>query len=1193
MPSIVRRTRPLPAAIAAVVLTGLVAAAALSTPAVATDTDTRPAEGIRRNPPKTFALTGVTLVPRPGVTVENATVVVRGTKVTAAGAGVDVPPGTTAIDGSGRTVYAGFIDSYHEVSFDAADTRPEDGYWNDQIRSDFDVTSSLTSDDLSGPAGRKSGFVARLIAPQDGILRGRSAVVSLGPGEVSGLIVRPSVALHGELTLGRRRSRDSYPNSPMGAVALARQAFYDARWQADAEQAVRLDPSLPAPEANSTLAAMRPALDGELPLVLETGNELFAVRAADFAAEFGLNLILRGSGREYRRLEEISALGRPVILPLAFPKSPDVSTPQKAEAATLRDLMHWDLAPANAASLHDAGVELLLTAHGLDKPGDFLGNLRLAVKRGLPEEVALASLTTTPARRLGVRDQLGTVEAGKLASFVVTDGPLLEKGTKVVETWVAGRRYEHDTDDRPKAAGAWLLQADTEKLPTLRLTIKGEKSLSANIAVADASADQPRTITLEDTDGDGEPDKFTDSAVDAALSAPSQPDFEGGEGGPSDDADQIASDASDESAEKKRAKVKGLEFDGSRLTGRFDAGSLGGKGIATLSLLAIEGEDEWLGTLTWPDGTSASVTASRVAEAEEAAAIPEDDAAAADAEPPSDEDSLPEGAPDATDEAVTNQPDEDDAADDPADADPAEEEDESAEEDADHDHADDDHADHDHADESAAKADSGDDRPSDKSAEGREGEASFPVNYPLGAYGFASLPESQTFAITGVTAWTCGPEGTIENATVLVRDGKIAAVGADIDVPDDAESVDGSGLHLTPGLIDCHSHIASDGGINESGQAITAEVRIGDFVDPDDVDIYWQLAGGLTTANVLHGSANPIGGQNQVIKMRWGSGTHDLKFDGAPQGIKFALGENVKQSNWGDNYRTRYPQTRMGVEQLFRDEFRAAREYTDRHAEYARTRRGLPPRVDLELKAVAEILAGERWVHCHSYRQDEILALIRVLDEFGVTIGSFQHILEGYKVADAMAEHGATGSSFSDWWAYKVEVYDAIPQNGALMHRQGIVVSFNSDDGELGRRMNQEAAKAVKYGGVPPEEALKFVTLNAAIQLRIDDRVGSIEVGKDADLALWTAPPLSNFAVCQSTWVDGRRLFDRGALDDQAAEVAEMRRTLIQKVLTGGAKMYGEGGGPDDPSGLWPRHDEFCHGHGHGHGHGHTLGHSH
>ena len=424
--------------------------------------------------------------------------------------------------------------------------------------------------------------------------------------------------------------------------------------------------------------------------------------------------------------------------------------------------------------------------------------------------------------------------------------------------------------------------------------------------------------------------------------------------------------------------------------------------------------------------------------------------------------------------------------------------------------------------------------------------------------------------------WTCGSDGIVENCDVLFSGGEIVAVGKTLAAPKDALVVDCTGKHITPGIIDCHSHMASDGGINEGTQTITAEVRIGDFIDPADITIYRQLAGGVTTANILHGSANTIGGQNQVIKLRWGALDEELKFAEAPAGIKFALGENVKQSNWGDDYTKRYPQSRMGVEQIVIDEFEAAKAYKQSWDRWNKTHAGLPPRRDLELDAIVEILEGERWIHCHSYRQDEILALMRTLELYNVQIGSFQHILEGYKVAAEMARHGATGSSFADWWAYKIEVYDAIPYNGAIMHNAGVVVSFNSDDHEMGRHLNHEAAKAVKYGGVSREEALKFVTLNPAKQLRIDPYVGSLEPGKHADLVIWSGDPLSNFSRCEQTWIDGRKYFD---IDDdlqRRQQVRTKRAKLIQKILSSGAEMAKETDGDPKADSLWPREDIYC-----------------
>ncbi|MEK6234216.1 MAG: amidohydrolase, partial [Planctomycetales bacterium] len=465
------------------------------------------------------------------------------------------------------------------------------------------------------------------------------------------------------------------------------------------------------------------------------------------------------------------------------------------------------------------------------------------------------------------------------------------------------------------------------------------------------------------------------------------------------------------------------------------------------------------------------------------------------------------------------------------------------------------------------------------------------VNYPLGAFGTRFPPERPPVVLfRGATVWTSGPQGMLKPGSVLVKNGRIAAVGKEIKAPRGAVVVELDGKHVTPGVIDCHSHIATDGGVNESTQTITAEVRIGDFIDCNDVNIYRQLASGVTSSNILHGSANTIGGQNQVIKMRWGSTPEEMKFKNAPPGIKFALGENVKQSNWGNEYTTRYPQTRMGVEQLVRDAFQAAMDYQLKRREWeARGRRGAPLRRDLELEAISEILAGRRWIHCHSYRQDEILALMRTCEKFNVTIGSFQHILEGYKVAEAMAKHGATGSAFSDWWAYKFEVYDAIPYNGAIMHRAGVVVSFNSDSAELARRLNVEAAKAVKYGGIPEPEALKFVTLNPAKQLRIDRWVGSLEIGKDADIAVWSGSPLSSLSLCEQTWIEGRRYFDRQDDQRRREKARTLKLRLVQLALASGEKPA-TAEEEAQRSNLWPREDIFCghgdHAHGHG-GHGH------
>ena len=422
------------------------------------------------------------------------------------------------------------------------------------------------------------------------------------------------------------------------------------------------------------------------------------------------------------------------------------------------------------------------------------------------------------------------------------------------------------------------------------------------------------------------------------------------------------------------------------------------------------------------------------------------------------------------------------------------------------------------------------------------------THYPAGAYGVERKKRKpQKVLFKNGTIWTSGPSGILKNASVLIEDGKIKKINNAIEVGKEVEIIDIKGKHLTPGLIDCHSHSAISRGVNEGTHSVTVEVRIGDSVDPTDISLYRQLGGGLTTANLLHGSANPMGGQNQVIKLRWGSGPDGLKFKGAKPGVKFALGENVKQSNWGDKNTTRYPQTRMGVEQIMKDSFIAAKEYGDEKIKSEKE--NIPHRKNYRMEALLEILRGNRIVHIHSYRQDEILMFVRLAQEFGFTVGTFQHVLEGYKVADAIADIGAGGSTFSDWWAYKFEVYDAIPFNGSLMQKMGVITSFNSDSSELACRMNIEAAKAVKYGGLSEEEALKFVTVNPAKQLRIEDRVGSIEPGKDADLVIWNGSPLSTYSKAEQTWIDGVKYFDIKLDEALREKVKKERNRLINIVL--------------------------------------------
>jgi imidazolonepropionase-like amidohydrolase len=391
-----------------------------------------------------------------------------------------------------------------------------------------------------------------------------------------------------------------------------------------------------------------------------------------------------------------------------------------------------------------------------------------------------------------------------------------------------------------------------------------------------------------------------------------------------------------------------------------------------------------------------------------------------------------------------------------------------------------------------------------------------PVTYPNLAYGFTEKPKSETLLFKNATVWTNEKDGVLENTDVFIKDGKISKIGKNLS-DRNAKVIDATGKHITAGIIDEHSHIAA-ASINEGGQNSSAEVTIEDVLDDEDIDIYRNLAGGVTSIQILHGSANPIGGRSAIIKLKWGEAADDLVYDNTPKFIKFALGENVKQSRSRVN--ARFPQSRMGVEQVFVDYFTRAKAYDELK------KSGKPYRKDAEMEVLAEILNKERFISCHSYVQSEINMLMKVAEQFNFNINTFTHILEGYKVADKMKDHGVGGSTFSDWWAYKYEVNDAIPYNAAIMHNAGVTVAINSDDAEMSRRLNQEAAKAVKYGGISEEEALKFVTLNPAKLLHLDDRVGSIKVGKDADIVLWSDHPLSVYAKAEKTIIEGVTYFD-------------------------------------------------------------------
>lgn len=974
---------------------------------------TTPKQGLRENDPRLHALTNARVVTAPGKVLDKGTVVIRDGVIVDVGPNVKVPPDARVWDLAGKTIYPGFIDAYSriglpdtlkpeplrpDVDHDDPNAKPKEvprespkgtHAWNPRVTPERSAAEYLKPDKKAAGKLRDLGFTSALVVPGRGIFRGSSALVNLHDADANRLVVSPSVAQH--IAFDFNRDEDGgYPNSLMGAIALVRQTLLDAGWYQAAQDAYAKKPgTTERPEANASLAALAEHAQRKQPAVFEAEDELDLLRALRVAEEFKLKAVLLGNGYEYRVRKALAGSKTPIILPLDFPKVPEIERPEQAIEYQLDELQHWDRAASNPARLVEAGIPIAFTTEKLENAEkEFWSRVRLSIRRGLSKDAALAALTITPAEMFDVADRLGTIAPGRVANLVVASGDLFAEDAKVLTTWVDGFYYDSDRADDHDLRGTWEVTVDGKTLP---LVVEGEADkLDAKLG--------------------GEKAGFSARENAVLLVAPARL-IGGGEGGV-------------------------------RLSGRLTGDTIAGTGDA-------------------PAGATVRWSAKRTA-------------------------------------AFAKKPD-----DKPT--------------------------------------------PGDKPLD-------FPETYPAGAFGRAAPPEPQTVLVQGATIWTSAAQGTLQNADLLVTNGKISAVGPGLKAPAGARVIDGKGAHVTPGIIDCHSHTAISKGVNESSHAVTCEVRIADVIDATDIDVYRQLGGGVTAANVLHGSANPIGGQNQVIKFRWGGLPEEMKIVDAAPGVKFALGENVKQSNRGARFTTRYPQTRMGVEQIIRDRFRAAQEY-----DAAMKRKdGLPPRRDLQLEALSEIVSGKRLIHCHSYRLDEIHAFLKAVGEFNVRPATLQHILEGYKVADEIAKAGVGASSFADWWAYKWEAFDGIPDNATIMHEQRVLTSINSDSPDLARRLNTEAAKMTKYGGMSPEEALKLVTLYPAQQLRIETKVGSLEPGKDADFVIWNGHPLSNYTHANQTWIDGRKYFDRAEDIEARKSFAAQREALVQKALAERVKELGK-----------------------------------
>lgn len=1005
-----------------------------------------------------YAFTHATVVKDPLTTVSNATLVIRDGKIVSLTANGSVPAGAVEIDCKGKYIYPSFIDIYTDYGTPSRTNTGGGGFnfnqppqlestvkgpygWNQALKSDVDVFKVFSVNDAGAKPLREAGFGTVLTHVKDGVARGTGAVVTLANEKENLVFVKEKASAHYSFSKGS--STQSYPSSMMGYIALLRQTYLDAAWYKN------------RPDAEGFNLTLQAWLDNQsLPQIFEANDKWNNLRADRIGDEFGVQYIIKGGQNEYQRIQEMKNTKATFILPLNYPQAMDVEDPADARFVSLEDMKHWELAPANAAAFEKAGIPFCLTTADLRSPASFWPNLRKAMEYGLSETKALEALTVTPAKTLGIDQKVGTLDPGKLANFIIANGPLFAEKTSLLYNYVQGIRY--NVKDDINIAGTYQLTVNTPagaekytmdvKSPS-SLTLFGKDTLASRFSfdgkqIKLSYAPQPR--------------RQRPSMADSAQRRPGGGGFGRGMG----------------------AAPETLPVNATRLSG-------------------ISNGTEWNGTGTDSLGNALTWTAVFVKATEE-------------------------------------------------------------------------------------KTDS---------VKKKEAPVVGKVNYPFLPFGWTDegKPAAETILVTNATVWTNEADGVMKNTDVLIKNGKIAAIGKGLKDPS-ARVIDGTGKHLTAGIIDEHSHIAA-ASINEGAQSVTSEVRIADNLNPDDINIYRQLSGGVTSSHILHGSANPIGGQTQLIKLRWGANDDDLKFKGWPGQIKFALGENVKRSNFGlPGTNNRYPDTRMGVEQVFVDAFTRAKDYKKEWETYYATRDRLvkekksttgliPPRRDLELDALVEILDKKRFITCHSYVQSEITGLIEVADKMGFTVNTFTHILEGYKVADKMLKHGSNASTFSDWWAYKMEVEDAIPYNAAIMHRVGLNVAINSDDAEMARRLNQEAAKTIKYGGLTEEEALKLVTLNPAKMLRVDDKVGSIKVGKDADVVLWSDNPLSIYAKSLYTIVDGTVYFDR-ARDAQLQKEVEAERLRLVRKLTGEKRS----GAPVIPAVPSYQIMHTCSDHGHSHG---------
>lgn len=935
--------------------------------------------GVKTKANTTIAFTNATIYVTPSQIINKGTLLIKDGKVLNVGSAITIPKGAEIINLNGKYIYPSFIDVYASFGISKPKRKPNSRnskpqydaqrkgyYWNDHIRPDTNPINIFKFDDSKAKELLKAGFGVVNTHLQDGIVRGNGLLISLNSNPSNSNIIIDNKSAQYLSFQKSSKSKQVYPNSLMGAMALLRQVYLDAEWYAKGLS------------KNNDLALDAFNINKKLVQIFDAGGKQNDLRADKIGDQFGVQYVIVGGGNEYEDIEEIKATNATFIIPINFRKAYDVSNPYFASKIDVSDMRKWNQEPVNLSVLQKNGVRFSITTHKLKSIANFNKNLQKAIKFGLDKTVALEALTTVPATILRKSNEIGTLQKGRYANFLITSGEIFEPKTITYENWVQGSKNVINDMNIKDITGNYTLSLNNEKY-LLSITGKERKLTSSikkdslKIKSKISYTNNWLTITINETK---DSPKFT------------------------------------------------------RLVGRINNASNDLNGTS----VDVNGKE-----FKWK----------------------------------------------------------------------------------------------------AIK------QPSAKKKKEKEKEASklslMPITFPNTAFGFAKRAKQETILIKNATVWTSEKEGVLQNTDVLIKNGKISKIGKKLHTGS-AKIIDGTGKYLTAGIIDEHTHIAAVA-INEAGQNSSAEVTIEDVINPDDIKIYRNLAGGVTTVQILHGSANPIGGRSAIIKLKWGETANNMLYKNSPKFIKFALGENVKQSNWGSNNTVRFPQTRMGVEQVYLDYFQRAKEYNDLK------KTGKPYRKDIELETLAEILNKERFISCHSYVQSEINMLMKVAEKFNFKINTFTHILEGYKVADKMKQHGVGASTFSDWWAYKYEVNDAIPYNAAILHNMGITVAINSDDAEMSRRLNQEAAKTIKYGGVSEQEAWKFVTLNPAKLLHIDDKVGSIKVGKDADLVLWSDNPLSIYAKAEKTIINGTIYFDIQKDLALRKSIQKERNTLINMML--------------------------------------------